>query len=105
MDAAVIPAPSVVSDIVPKKKTKNVSKFQKAVRRIKNSSFTKFITGFINKTVQYSWTYGHIAGRLLWVFGCYTIIVALPLAMEIDREQTLMEIQYHERERMMRTKV
>ncbi|KAK8824284.1 hypothetical protein WA556_003607 [Blastocystis sp. ATCC 50177/Nand II] len=84
-----------------KKKLSALAKIKRALVRLGNSNFSKRVSDAINSLVSSSWSMGRTVGRLCWVGGCYAIILLFPLAMEIDREQTIMEIQNRERERML----
>ncbi|KAK8801086.1 hypothetical protein WA538_003884 [Blastocystis sp. DL] len=92
----------VVSKPAEKKNTSALIKIKRAIGRFKKTNFVKRINDAINFVVNSSWSLGKKAGRLCWVAGCLAVIILFPLAMEVDREQTMMEIQNRERERMTR---
>ena len=95
---------------------------KRAIKRFGKTNFSKRVGDMINFVVRSSWSVGALvilkkqmgrtAGRLCWVAGCYAMIILFPLAMEVrelqlnkiqvDREQTMMEIQNRERERLTR---
>ncbi|KAK8791185.1 hypothetical protein JH06_2176 [Blastocystis sp. subtype 4] len=92
----------IVNKTTEKKKVSALVKVKRAVKRFGKTNFSKKVGDMINFVVRSSWSLGRTAGRLCWVAGCYAMIVLFPLAMEVDREQTMMEIQNRERERLTR---